>query len=118
MLYRHDDADPGTFARVATIALGAVLLFSPVVTPWYVTWLLPVGVIAGIRVPVYFFRGRVPGISGDGASDRVALGSGSGVRSLERDDRLGNLAWRSREEVGRRLKPPALTPWRKAYVRL
>ena len=54
MLYRHDDRDPGAFARVATLALGAVLICSPVVTPWYVTWLLPLAVVAGIRAPIYF----------------------------------------------------------------
>jgi alpha-1,6-mannosyltransferase len=54
VLYRHDDGDPRTFARVATIALGAVLICSPVVTPWYVTWLLPFAVVAGIRAPIFF----------------------------------------------------------------
>ena len=54
VLYRHDDAGPRTFARVALIALGAVLISSPVVTPWYVTWLLPLAVVAENRVPVFF----------------------------------------------------------------
>jgi hypothetical protein len=54
ILFRRDDADPDTFARVAVIALGAVLIFSPVVTPWYVTWLLPLGVLAWNRVSIFF----------------------------------------------------------------
>jgi hypothetical protein len=54
ILYRRDDADPDTFARVAVIALGAVLIFSPVVTPWYATWLLPLGVLAWNRVAIFF----------------------------------------------------------------
>ena len=54
LLYRRDDADPQTFARVATLALGTVLIFSPVVPPWYATWLLPVGVLAGNRAAILF----------------------------------------------------------------
>jgi hypothetical protein len=54
LLYRREDADPDTFARVATIALGTVLIFSPVVTPWYATWLLPLGVVAWNRAVTFF----------------------------------------------------------------
>jgi len=54
ILFRRDDADPDTFARVAVIALGAVLIFSPVVTPCYVAWLLPLGVLAWNRVSIFF----------------------------------------------------------------
>jgi alpha-1,6-mannosyltransferase len=54
VLYRHDDADPDAFARVVVMALGAVLILSPVVMPWYVTWLLPAGVVAGNRVVIFF----------------------------------------------------------------
>lgn len=53
-LYRRDSADPDTFCGVATLALGAVLIFSPVVTPWYVIWLLPLGVIAWNRAAIFF----------------------------------------------------------------
>jgi alpha-1,6-mannosyltransferase len=54
LLYRRDSADPDTFCGVATLALGAVLIFSPVVTPWYVIWLLPLGVLAWNRVAIVF----------------------------------------------------------------
>jgi hypothetical protein len=53
-LYRRDSADPDSFCGVATLALGAVLIFSPVVTPWYVTWLLPLGVLAWNRAAIVF----------------------------------------------------------------
>jgi alpha-1,6-mannosyltransferase len=53
-LYRHDDADPNTFAGLATMALGCVLILSPVVMPWYVAWLLPVGVLACNRAAIFF----------------------------------------------------------------
>jgi hypothetical protein len=53
-LYRRDSADPDTFCGVATLALGAVLIFSPVVTPWYVVWLLPLGVLAWNRAAIVF----------------------------------------------------------------
>lgn len=54
LLYRRDAADPDTFARVAAMALGAVLILSPTVMPWYATWLLLLGVLAGESVPVFF----------------------------------------------------------------
>jgi hypothetical protein len=53
-LYGREDADPNTFAHVAVIALGAVLIFSPVVTPWYATWLLPLAVVAWNRAAIFF----------------------------------------------------------------
>ena len=53
-LYRRDRAGPDTFPSVATLALGAVLIFSPVVTPWYVIWLLPLGVLAWNRAAIFF----------------------------------------------------------------
>lgn len=54
MLYRSDDAAPDTFARYAVAALGAVLIFGPVVMPWYATWLLPLGIIAWNRTAIFF----------------------------------------------------------------
>ena len=54
LIYRRDDADSKTFAKVALMAMGAVLIFSPVVMPWYVTWLLPFGVLAGDRLAIVF----------------------------------------------------------------
>ena len=54
ILYRFDDADPNTFARYAVLALGAVLIFAPVVMPWYATWLLPLGIIAWNRAAIFY----------------------------------------------------------------
>ncbi len=53
-LYRYDDADPNTFAQVAVMSLGAVLILSPVVMPWYVTWLLPLAIVAWNRAAIFF----------------------------------------------------------------
>ena len=53
-LYRYDDADPDTFDRCAAMALGSVLILSPVVMPWYVSWLVPVGVLAWNRAALFF----------------------------------------------------------------
>ncbi len=41
-----DPGNPEMFGRVAASASGAVLLFGPVMMPWYVTWILPFAVIA------------------------------------------------------------------------
>ena len=53
-VYRRDDGAVESFPRVAVWALGLVLLCSPVVDPWYVTWLLPFAVIAELRTPLFF----------------------------------------------------------------
>jgi hypothetical protein len=34
--------------------LGALLVLSPTVMPWYVTWLLPLAIIARRRIWIYF----------------------------------------------------------------
>ena len=52
MLYRRDDRDPATFAHVTVITLGMILFLSPAVMPWYVTWLLPAGIIAWNRAAI------------------------------------------------------------------
>ena len=54
ILYRYDDADPNTFARVAAMAMGSALILSPVVMPWYVSWLVPLGVLAWNRAALFF----------------------------------------------------------------
>jgi len=54
ILYRSDNADPISFARYAVLALGAVLIFGPVVMPWYAAWLLPLGIIAWNRTAIFF----------------------------------------------------------------
>ncbi|MBI1941258.1 MAG: DUF2029 domain-containing protein [Acidobacteria bacterium] len=50
----RDGGDNRTFANHGVVALGALLLLGPAVMPWYVAWLLPLAIIAGTRVWVYF----------------------------------------------------------------
>lgn len=45
-LRRRDRGGPEDFSSFAAWALGLVLLFSPVVNPWYVTWTLPYAVLS------------------------------------------------------------------------
>ncbi|HZS09223.1 MAG TPA: glycosyltransferase 87 family protein [Blastocatellia bacterium] len=53
-LIRRDDGKCETFAHYAALALGALLLLGPALMPWYVTWLLPLAVVANQRVWLYF----------------------------------------------------------------
>jgi hypothetical protein len=53
VLYRRDDRDPATFAQFTVVTLGIILIFSPAVMPWYVTWLLPAGIIAWNRAAIF-----------------------------------------------------------------
>ena len=53
-LIRNDDGRRESFAKYAALSLGALLLLSPAVMPWYVTWLLPLAVLAGQRIWIYF----------------------------------------------------------------
>ncbi|MFN7947179.1 MAG: glycosyltransferase 87 family protein [Blastocatellia bacterium] len=53
-LVKADDGRCESFARYAALSLGALLLLSPAVMPWYVTWLLPLAVLAGQRIWIYF----------------------------------------------------------------
>ncbi len=48
-LFATDDGSAASLPRTGAMALGALLLLSPAVMPWYVTWLLPLAVIAGLR---------------------------------------------------------------------
>lgn len=50
----HDDGRAHLFASYATPALGALVVFSPTVMPWYVIWALPLAIIAHHRVWLYF----------------------------------------------------------------
>jgi hypothetical protein len=45
-LSRMDRGRPTDFASMGVWALGLLLLFSPVVNPWYVTWTLPYAVLS------------------------------------------------------------------------
>ena len=53
-LWRRDDGRSETFAHYGVAALGALLVLSPTVMPWYVAWLLPLAIIAERRVWIYF----------------------------------------------------------------
>ncbi len=53
MAYK-DKGEADSFARYGVITLGVLVLLSPTVMPWYVAWLLPLAVIAGERVWIYF----------------------------------------------------------------
>jgi len=50
----RDDGRAASFASYATPALGALVVFSPTVMPWYVIWALPLAIIARYRAWVYF----------------------------------------------------------------
>jgi len=50
----HDDGRAASFASYATPALGALVVFSPTVMPWYVIWALPLAIVAHHRVWIYF----------------------------------------------------------------
>jgi alpha-1,6-mannosyltransferase len=50
----RDDGRATSFASYATPALGALVVFSPTVMPWYVIWALPLAVIARRRAWLYF----------------------------------------------------------------
>ncbi len=42
----QDDLRAESFARYTSAAMGALVLFSPTVMPWYLSWVLPLAVIA------------------------------------------------------------------------
>jgi alpha-1,6-mannosyltransferase len=53
-LLRRDDGEPSSFPRVASSMLAALILFSPTVIPWYLIWLLPLAVLAGASIWIWF----------------------------------------------------------------
>ncbi len=50
----RDDGRATSFASYATPALGALVVFSPTVMPWYIIRALPLAIIAHQRVWLYF----------------------------------------------------------------
>ncbi len=46
VIYSRDARSPSSFAAAAAATLGALLVTSPTVMPWYVVWVLPFAVIA------------------------------------------------------------------------
>lgn len=51
--WQRDDGQPVTFSQVASV-LGALILFSPTVMPWYLVWLLPLAVISRQSIWIWF----------------------------------------------------------------
>jgi alpha-1,6-mannosyltransferase len=52
--WRRDDEHPAGFPNVASYMLGALILFSPTVMPWYLVWLLPLAVLCQATVWICF----------------------------------------------------------------
>ncbi len=51
--WRRDDGHPASFSGVASV-LGVLILLSPTVMPWYLTWLLPLAVVAQETTWIWF----------------------------------------------------------------
>jgi Gpi18-like mannosyltransferase len=49
-----DDLSDKFFLKSATITLGILVIFSPTVMPWYLSWVLPIAVLAKQNVWFYF----------------------------------------------------------------
>lgn len=50
----HDDGRDESFARYAAAALGALVILSPTVMPWYIAWVLPLAIVADQRIWLHF----------------------------------------------------------------
>jgi alpha-1,6-mannosyltransferase len=50
----RDDLKEKTFVKSAAIVLGALVIFSPTVMPWYLSWVLPLAVLARQNIWIYF----------------------------------------------------------------
>ena len=50
----RDDLSEKTFVKSAAIVLGATIILSPTVMPWYLSWVLPFAVLARQNVWFYF----------------------------------------------------------------
>ena len=54
VLVLRDDSSAKTFVKSAAIVLGATIILSPTVMPWYLSWVLPFAVLARQNVWFYF----------------------------------------------------------------
>jgi alpha-1,6-mannosyltransferase len=52
LVYR-DDLSEKTFVKSSAIILGSLIIFSPTVMPWYLSWVLPFAVLARQNVWIY-----------------------------------------------------------------
>ncbi len=50
----HDDGSAASFSRNAAVALGTFIVLSPAVMPWYVTLVLPLSILGGQRIWIWF----------------------------------------------------------------
>jgi len=50
----RDDLSEKTFVKSAAIILGALIVLSPTVMPWYLSWVLPFAVLARQNIWFYF----------------------------------------------------------------
>ncbi len=50
----RDDGRAENFAQLGAATLGALIVLSPAVMPWYVTWVLPLALIADQRLWIWF----------------------------------------------------------------
>lgn len=51
---RREEGSPVAFARRGAATMGALIVLSPAVMPWYVAWVLPFAVLAGTRAWIGF----------------------------------------------------------------
>ncbi len=52
-LVARDDLTEKTFVKSAAIVLGSLIIFSPTVMPWYLSWVLPFAILARQNVWIY-----------------------------------------------------------------
>ena len=50
----RDDLGAKAFVRSTAIAMGTVIILSPTVMPWYLSWVLPIAVLARQHIWIYF----------------------------------------------------------------
>lgn len=50
----RDDLSERTFVRSSAIVLGAAIILSPTVMPWYLSWVLPLAILARHYIWLYF----------------------------------------------------------------
>jgi len=53
-LVRRDDLSEKTFVKTAAIVLGVLVVLSPTVMPWYLSWVLPFAILARQNIWFYF----------------------------------------------------------------
>lgn len=54
LLARRDDGRASSFPKLGATALGLLIVLGPTAMPWYVSWVLPLAILAGDRVWLIF----------------------------------------------------------------